>query len=152
MWCQVHSSHSHSPLIKHLITTTANKHPGKKSLIDKNKKNPTGIKLCISHQIVVFATTRPPNHQTTKPPDHQTTKPPNHQTTRPPNHQTTRPPNHQTTKPPNHQTTKPPNHQTTQTTQKTHTIILVNKQILSPTLALSNNYCRYHYLVYNYYY
>ena len=36
---------------KHLITTTANKHPGKKSFIDKNMKNPTGIKLCISHKI-----------------------------------------------------------------------------------------------------
>ena len=35
------------PIIKHLITTTANKHPGKKSFIDRNMKNP----LCISHKI-----------------------------------------------------------------------------------------------------
>ena len=40
-----------TPIIKHLITTTANKHPGKKSFIDNNMKNPTGIKLCISHKI-----------------------------------------------------------------------------------------------------
>ena len=50
LWCQVHSSHIHSKL-KHLITTTANKHHCKKSFIDKNIKNPSGIKLCISHKI-----------------------------------------------------------------------------------------------------
>ena len=49
--------HTSTPIIKHLITTTANKHPGKKSFIDKNMKNPTGIKLCISHKI---ATSRGP--------------------------------------------------------------------------------------------
>ena len=42
-----HTSHIHS-IIKHSITT-ANKHPGQKSCIDKNLENPTGIKLCISH-------------------------------------------------------------------------------------------------------
>ena len=52
-----HTHHTFTPIIKHLITTTANKHPGKKSFIDKNMKNPTGIKLCISHKI---ATSRGP--------------------------------------------------------------------------------------------
>ena len=57
LWCQVHSSHIYSKL-KHLITTTANKHHCKKSFTDKNMKNPTGIKLCISHKI---ATSRGPH-------------------------------------------------------------------------------------------
>ena len=43
-----YAHHTFTPIIKHLIT--ANKHPGKKSFIDKNMKNPTGIKLCISHK------------------------------------------------------------------------------------------------------
>ena len=30
-----YTHHTFSPIIKHLITTTANKHPGKKSFIDK---------------------------------------------------------------------------------------------------------------------
>ena len=46
-----------TPIIKHLIPTTANKHPSKKSRLDENVKNPTGIKLCISHKI---ATSRGP--------------------------------------------------------------------------------------------
>ena len=52
-----YTHHTFTPIIKHLITTTANKHPGKKSFIDKNMKNPTGIKLGISHKI---ATSRGP--------------------------------------------------------------------------------------------
>ena len=31
-----YTHHTFTPVIKHLITTTANKHPGKKSFIDKN--------------------------------------------------------------------------------------------------------------------
>ena len=46
-----------TPIIKHLITTTANKHLGKKSFTDKNMKTPTGTKLCILHKI---ATSRGP--------------------------------------------------------------------------------------------
>ena len=46
-----YTHHTFTPIIKHLITATANKHPGKKSFIDKNMKNPTGIKLCVSHKI-----------------------------------------------------------------------------------------------------
>ena len=45
-----YTHHTLSPIVKHLITT-ANKYPGKKSFIDKNMTNPTGIKLCISHQM-----------------------------------------------------------------------------------------------------
>ena len=33
-----YTHHTFTPVIKHLITTTANKHPGKKSFLDKNKK------------------------------------------------------------------------------------------------------------------
>ena len=52
MFCgAMYTHHTFTSIIKHLITTTANKHPGKKSFIDKNMKNPTGIKLCISHKI-----------------------------------------------------------------------------------------------------
>ena len=52
MFCGAkYTHHTFTPIIKHLIPTTANKHPGKKSFIDKNMKNPTGIKLCISHKI-----------------------------------------------------------------------------------------------------
>ena len=52
MFCGAkYTHHTFTPIIKHLITTTANKHPGKKSFIDKNMTNPTGIKLCISHKI-----------------------------------------------------------------------------------------------------
>ena len=46
-----------TPIVKHFMTTTANKHPGKMSFIDENMKNPTGIKLCISHKT---ATSRGP--------------------------------------------------------------------------------------------
>ena len=46
-----YTHHTFTPIIKKLITTTANKHPGKNSFIDKNIKNPTGIKLFISHKI-----------------------------------------------------------------------------------------------------
>ena len=35
----------------------ANKQPGKKSFVDKNMKNPTGINLCTEHKI---ATSRGP--------------------------------------------------------------------------------------------
>ena len=40
LWCQVvrYCHHIFTPIIKHLITTTANKHPGKKSFIDKNMR------------------------------------------------------------------------------------------------------------------
>ena len=41
MYCGAkYTHHTFTPIIKHLITTTANKHPGKKSfiLIDKNMK------------------------------------------------------------------------------------------------------------------
>ena len=45
MFCGAkYSHHTFTPIIKHLITTTANKHPGKKSFM----KNPTGIK-CAYH-------------------------------------------------------------------------------------------------------
>ena len=58
MFCGAkYTRHTFTPIIKHLITTTANKHPGKKSFIDKNMKNTTGIMLCISHKI---ATSRRP--------------------------------------------------------------------------------------------
>ena len=58
MFCGAkYTHHTFTPIIKHLITTTANKHPGKKSFIDKNMEGPTGIKLCISHKI---ATSRTP--------------------------------------------------------------------------------------------
>ena len=37
MFCGAkYTHHTFTPIIKHLITTTANKHPGKKSCIDKN--------------------------------------------------------------------------------------------------------------------
>ena len=46
MFCGAkYTHHTFAPIIKHLITTIANKHPGKKSFIDENMKNPTGIKL-----------------------------------------------------------------------------------------------------------
>ena len=52
MFCGAkYTHHTFTPFIKHLITTTANKYPGKKSFIDKNMKNPTGIKPCILHKI-----------------------------------------------------------------------------------------------------
>ena len=58
MFCAAkYTHHILTPIIKHLIPTTANMHPGKKSFIDKNMKNPTGIKLGISHKI---ATSRGP--------------------------------------------------------------------------------------------
>ena len=58
MFCGAkYTHHTFTPIIKHLITTKVNKHPGKKSFIDKNMKNPTGIKLGISHKI---ATSRGP--------------------------------------------------------------------------------------------
>ena len=50
--------HTFTPIIKQLITTTANKHPGKKSFIDKNMNNPTGIKLCISPKIATVTESR----------------------------------------------------------------------------------------------
>ena len=58
MFCGAkYTHHTFTLVIKHLITTTANKHPCKKSCIDENMTNPTGIKLCISHKI---ATSRGP--------------------------------------------------------------------------------------------
>ena len=52
MFCGAkYTHHTFTPIIKHLITTTTNKQTGKKSFIDKNMKNPTGIKLYISHKI-----------------------------------------------------------------------------------------------------
>ena len=62
MFCSAKCTHhTITPIINHLITTTtANKHPGKNSFIDKNMKNPTGIKLCISHKI---STSREPPHK-----------------------------------------------------------------------------------------
>ena len=33
-----YTHHTFTPVIKHLITTTANKHPGKKPFIDKNMR------------------------------------------------------------------------------------------------------------------
>ena len=55
MFCGVkYTPHTFTPIVKHLITTTANKHPGKTSFIDKSMKNPTGIKLCISHETATF--------------------------------------------------------------------------------------------------
>ena len=51
MFCGArYTRHTFTPNIKHLITTTANKHPGKKSFIDKNEKIPQA-KLSISHKI-----------------------------------------------------------------------------------------------------
>ena len=42
MFCDAKDTHSHTftPIIKHLITTTAKKHPGEKSFTEKNMKNP----------------------------------------------------------------------------------------------------------------
>ena len=58
MFCGAkYTHHILTRIIKHLIPTKANIHPGKKSFIDKNMKNPTGIKECISHKI---ATSRGP--------------------------------------------------------------------------------------------
>ena len=58
MFCGAkHTHHTFTPIVKHLITTTANKYAGKTPFRDKNMKNPTGIKLCISHEI---ATSRGP--------------------------------------------------------------------------------------------
>ena len=52
MFCGVkYTHHIFIPIIKHLITATANKHPGKKSFIDKNEKIPLA-KLSISHKII----------------------------------------------------------------------------------------------------
>ena len=51
MFCGAkYTHHTFTPIIKHHSITTANKHPGEKSFIDKNMKNPIGIKLCISHK------------------------------------------------------------------------------------------------------
>ena len=59
MFCGAkYTHHTFTPIIKHLITTTANKHPGKKSFTDKNMKNPTSTKLCISQNKI--ATSRGP--------------------------------------------------------------------------------------------
>ena len=52
-----YTHHTFSPTIKHSITTTADKYPGKTSFIVKNMKNPTGLKLCVSHKT---ATSRGP--------------------------------------------------------------------------------------------
>ena len=39
MFCGAkYTRHTFTPIIKHLMTTTANKHPGKKSFIDKNMR------------------------------------------------------------------------------------------------------------------
>ena len=39
MFCGAkYTHHTFIPIIKHLITTTANKHPGKKSFMDKNMR------------------------------------------------------------------------------------------------------------------
>ena len=52
MFCGAkYTHHTFTPIIKHLITTTANKSPGKKSFIDKNMRKSHCIKLCISHKI-----------------------------------------------------------------------------------------------------
>ena len=42
MFCDAKDTHSHTftPIIKHLITTTAKKHPGEKSFTEKNLKTP----------------------------------------------------------------------------------------------------------------
>ena len=41
MFCGAkYTHHTVTPILKHLITSTANKHPGKKSFIDKNMKIP----------------------------------------------------------------------------------------------------------------
>ena len=52
MFCGAkYTHHTFTPIIKHLITTTVNKHPAKKSFIDKNMRKSHCIKLCISHKI-----------------------------------------------------------------------------------------------------
>ena len=52
LWCQVHSSHIHS---SHKTSLNYNsKHPGKGSFINKYMRNPTDIKLCISHKNCLF--------------------------------------------------------------------------------------------------
>ena len=39
MFCGArYTHHTFTPIIQHVITTTANKHPGKKSFIDKNMR------------------------------------------------------------------------------------------------------------------
>ena len=52
MFCGAkYTHHTSTPIIKHLITTTANKHPGKKSFIDKNVRKYHWHQVCISHKI-----------------------------------------------------------------------------------------------------
>ena len=46
MFCGAkYTHHTFTPSTKHLITTAANKNPGKKAFTDKNMKHPTGINL-----------------------------------------------------------------------------------------------------------
>ena len=51
LWCQVHSSHTHA---NHKTSSNYNNSkqtsPGKTSFINKYMRNPTDIKLCISHK------------------------------------------------------------------------------------------------------
>ena len=62
MFCgAMYTHHTFTPIIKHLITTTANKNPGKKSFIDKNMrrrytilglfKNSTKRQQCLNRSI-----------------------------------------------------------------------------------------------------
>ena len=61
MWCQVRASHIHANHEKSLNYNNS-KHPGKKSFINKYMRNPTDIKLCMSHTNCLF--TRPHTQKT----------------------------------------------------------------------------------------
>ena len=45
-----YTHHTFTPIIKHLITTTANKHPGKKSFIDKEQEKIPLASSCAYHK------------------------------------------------------------------------------------------------------
>ena len=50
MFCGAkYTHHTFTSIIKHKITTTANKHPGKKSFIDKNIKKIPLASSCVYH-------------------------------------------------------------------------------------------------------
>ena len=50
MFCDAkYTHHTFTPIIKHEVTTTANRHPGKKSFIDKNKTKSPLASSCAYH-------------------------------------------------------------------------------------------------------
>ena len=50
MWCQV-IHHTFTPTIKHLITTIANKHPGKTTFIDLKKYEKIPLASSCAHHM-----------------------------------------------------------------------------------------------------